>query len=37
MRAELNTEWGVNKHLRREGSVMIDRRAETKSVYLNTI
>jgi hypothetical protein len=37
MRAELERGWRVNKHLRREGSVMIDLRAETKSVYPNTI
>jgi len=37
MRTELEREWRVNKHLRREVSVMIDLRAETKSFYPNTI
>ena len=37
MRAELEREWRVNKHLHREGSVMIDLRAKAKSVYPNTI
>jgi hypothetical protein len=36
-RVELEREWHVNKHLYREGSVMIDLRAEAKSVYPNTI
>jgi hypothetical protein len=37
MWAELEREWRVNKHLRREGSIMIDLRAEIKLVYPNTI